>query len=170
MGTGLVVAAPLAAFGVIQLVIGLILGRRRTARLRRITARTMGTVSGYDFLGEGRVHPVVDFVLGSEVFQAKLKYRNVVRISGSFIRGSEVTSDPLAKTLKIRENSRVSRTRIPEIFPLGSALEVHYNPADPRENFAVRDHGSVAAPLLIWMGAGFTVLAVVLGVSLGVSG
>ncbi|XKH55254.1 hypothetical protein LG293_08080 [Citricoccus nitrophenolicus] len=113
---------------------------------------------------------MVDFVLGSEVFQAKLKYRAVVRISGSRIGGSQVTSDPLAKTLKIRENSRVSRTRIPEIFPLGSALEVHYNPADPRENFAVRDHGSLMGPILGWAGAGLLVLAVVLGISLGVFG
>ncbi|MEO9247335.1 DUF3592 domain-containing protein [Citricoccus nitrophenolicus] len=167
MGVGLLLMVTVCGSGLVPLVLGLLLWQRRTVALRRITARTTGTVSGYDFRGDGRAHPQVDFVVGSQVFQAELKYRGVMRVSGSFIPGSAVTGDPLAKTLRLRQNSRVSRSPIPEIFPLGSSLEVHYNPEDPRKNFAVRDRGALAGPLLTWGGVGLLVLGVGLGLLIG---
>lgn len=118
MGVGLLLMVTVGGSGLVLLVLGLLLWQRRTVALRRITARTTGTVSGYDFRGDGRAHPQVDFV-------------------------------------------------VPEIFPLGSSLEVHYNPEDPRKNFAVRDRDALAGPLLTWGGVGLLVLGVGLGLLIG---
>lgn len=166
MGAGWFLMVTIGGLGLLLIVLGLVMGQRRAGMLRRITARTTGTVSGYDFRGDGRAHPQVDFVVGSQVFLSELQYRSVVRVSGTLIKGSRLTGDPLAKTLRLRQNSLVAKSPIPEIFPIGSALEVHYNPDDPRENYAVRDHGSLFAPILIWGGLGTLVVGVGLGLLL----
>ena len=154
----------LSATGLLLLLIGYLLRRRLTARLQRITAATTGAVSGYSRPDDTRTHPRVDFTVDGHTYRSHLKYRYAKVVQGSLIEGSELRSDPLDPVLSIRRNSRKSAHPIPDVFPVGTPLQVHYNPDNPSENYAVRHPGSAMAPILAWVGLGLVLVAAVIGV------
>lgn len=146
---------------VILIGIGVWLKTRTTKKFNRCTAKTVGEVSGYDARGDGVYWPYVEYEVNGSVYKGKLIYRAIVQKKSLTYKGAVVTSDKFAQNLHIKRNSAFSRNPMEEIFPVGSPLDVYYNPDKPKENYVQRRPKTITGSIFIWTGIGIAIVGIV---------
>lgn len=100
--------------------------------------RTLGKVIGYSW-SQSRA-PIVEYEVNRKKYKTALRYSLVITTSSSFnpVR-SKVKGDLLDTKLRISNNSVMSvNTIMQESFPIGSKMNVYYNPDKPKESFVER--------------------------------
>lgn len=130
-------------------------GIRKWKKGDRCGVRTMGKVIGSSAIHYGGIPiPLVEYVVDGKVYKvAGPKFRSgvAVRISTPFgspeaqVETNLTTREnlPLRLKVKMQRNSFVSGYQSPlfQLYPLGSAVDVFYNPKKPKEAFVQRYEG-----------------------------
>ena len=90
----------------------------------------------------------------------RLKYGWIINKSSSFNKvKSEVENDVKNDNLVIRSNTHISTNALKEHFPVGTELDVFYNPHNPNKSYVMRFVKSPAVKVLLFTGLLFIILA-----------
>ncbi|MGX7395453.1 DUF3592 domain-containing protein [Carnobacterium mobile] len=134
----LVIVGLLAAVTVLFLTLGMWLYLKNQRIKNNSVDHVLGKVVGYS-ANQSRA-PIVEYEVNGRKYKSTLRYSAVITTSSTFNPvKSEIKGDLLATKLRIRNNSVMSvNTIMQESFPIGSRMNVYYNPDKPKESFVER--------------------------------
>ncbi len=177
MGTEMIIKTALfwsfAPIGLGFLIAALSVWLSVRAKRDNCISKTTGRVVGYSVAehGESGVHlPVVEYEADNRKFRRKgpIYSFTTVNVSSPFIKENtcEYTTDIYAQNFKVktRTNGFISVIRNPmtELFPLGSEVEVYYDPRKPKRAYILRLYENKAViTVFSILGAVFTAVALV---------
>lgn len=135
----------LVSVAIILLILSFVFYRKEQARKNNSTEKTYGTVVSYS-INTTRA-PVVEYVVNNVSYKKSLRYSLVTHLATPFSSPHTIARDDLLHTkLRIRSNRMVSvNTLMVDNFPIGSTLNVYYNPKNPKESYVER-----YAPIYLW--------------------
>ena len=120
--------------GIGILLIGVSVLMKAVARrkAKACTAATMGTVIDHRFMGEGRMYPVLEYTVDGTQYRATKQFRGIKTksLSGLPIRTQAAAYEDPKGWLHV-QTGPIARldTLAEQLWPLGSQMTVHYNPA-----------------------------------------
>lgn len=156
----------IAAVAVCLFVVAIILVLRQYRRKARCTAATVGTVVKHVFAVKP-FHPIVAYVVDGQEYTVHRRYRGMVWTQNSLRAAREPVSHSGAWISK-RGYIHVQKSIVTdyssmaqELWPLGSEMEVFYDPADPTCAFAEEFPTKVPMASLLLCIMGLALLGVV---------
>ena len=150
-----------ASMGLILLIVSLILKNKDKKMAEQCTMMTKGWVIKYTLWNNNGVHfPIVEYVVNDTKYNQRLKYGWVVKKSSSFNKiRTEVENDVKDGNLVIKSNAHISTNALKEHFPVGTELDVFYNPQNPGKSYVMRYVKNPAVKVLFIIGLAFVILA-----------
>lgn len=140
--------------------------RRRKNRL--CTGTTMGYIAKHQYYGEGRIAPVVGyFVDGKEYFVTrkfngiittkKVSVSHLYEEDGAYVSHRDYLHVPMSAVTNVRKMAQ-------RLWPVGSEMQVFYNPGKPKQAYAERipKGMSFAAVSFLCGGTGVMLLSVLM--------
>lgn len=147
--------------GLILLILSLILKNKDKRMIEKCTLSTKGKVIKYTLWSNNGIHfPIVEYVINDIKYNQSLKYGWIINKSSSF-NGvkTEVENDILGENLVINSNTYISTNVLKEHFPVGTELDVFYNPENPAKSYVARFVKNPAIKVLFLLGLFFIALA-----------
>lgn len=128
---------------IVFLILSFIFYRRDKALKQNSTQKIKGVVIGYS-MTTGRP-PILEYTVNQIKYEERLKYTYVSHISTPLSPVLSSSKDDLLDTkLRLRNNSIFSFNKLMKNeFPVGSTLNVYYNPDNPKQAFVERFTPSV---------------------------
>lgn len=150
-----------ASMGLILLIVSIILKNKDKKMTRQCTMTTKGWVIKYTLWNNNGVHfPIVKYIVNDTEYNQRLKYGWVVKKSSSFNKiRTEVENDVKDGNLVIKSNAHISTNALKEHFPVGTELDVFYNPQNPGKGYVMRYVKNPAVKVLFIIGLAFVILA-----------
>jgi hypothetical protein len=129
------------------------------------TYKTNGVVIKYGFPGEGRMYPVVEYIVDGNFYQDKKKFRGIKtkKISGLPMYVQSKAYEDEKGWLHVKIGSIANLRQLAEqLWPINSEMTVYYNPKDPKKCYVERPvSGSFTSTMFIIMGLVTIILGVV---------
>lgn len=147
--------------GLILLILSLIFKNKDKRMFEKCTLSTKGKVIKYTLWSNNGIHfPIVEYVINDIKYNQSLKYGWIINKSSSF-NGvkTEVENDILGENLVINSNTYISTNVLKEHFPVGTELDVFYNPENPAKSYVARFVKNPAIKVLFLLGLFFIALA-----------
>lgn len=150
-----------ASMGLILLIVSIILKNKDKKMTRQCTMTTKWWVIKYTLWNNNGVHfPIVKYIVNDTEYNQRLKYGWVVKKSSSFNKiRTEVENDVKDGNLVIKSNANISTNALKEHFPVGTELDVFYNPQNPGKSYVMRYVKNPAVKVLFIIGLAFVILA-----------
>lgn len=150
-----------ASMGLILLIVSIILKNKDKKMIGQCTMTAKGWVIKYTLWNNNGVHfPIVKYIVNDTEYNQRLKYGWVVKKSSSFNKiRTEVENDVKDENLVIKSNAHISTNALKEYFPVGTELDVFYNPQNPGMSYVMRYVKNPAVKVLFIIGLAFVVLA-----------
>ena len=150
-----------ASIGLILLILSLIFRNKDKKMVEKCTVTTKGMVIKYTLWNNNGVHfPIVEYIVNNTKYNQRLKYGWVVKKTSSFNKiHTEVENDVKDRNLVIKSNAHISTNALKEHFPIGTELDVFYNPQNPAKSYVMRFVKNPAAKVLFFIGVSFIALA-----------
>ncbi|MDD6233574.1 MAG: hypothetical protein PUB17_00110 [Lachnospiraceae bacterium] len=150
-----------ASIGLILLILSLIFRNKDKKMVEQCTVTTKGMVIKYTLWNNNGVHfPIVEYIVNNTKYNQRLKYGWVVKKTSSFNKiNTEVENDVKDRNLVIKSNAHISTNALKEHFPIGTELDVFYNPQNPAKSYVMRFVKNPAAKVLFFIGVSFIALA-----------
>lgn len=147
--------------GLIFLILSLIFKKKDKKTVKQCTLTTKGKVIKYTLWNNNGVHfPIVEYIVNDTKYNQRLKYGWIVNKSSSFNKiKTEVENDVKEGNLVINSNAHISTNALKEHFPVGTELDVFYNPQNPDKSYVMRFVKNPAVKVLFFIGLSFIVLA-----------
>ena len=147
--------------GLILLILSLIFKKKDKNMVEQCTLTAKGKVIKYTLWNNNGVHfPIIEYIVNDTKYNQRLKYGWVVNKSSSFNRiKTEVENDVKEENLIINSNVHISTNALKEHFPVGTELDVFYNPQNPDKSYVMRFVKNPAVKVLFFIGLLFIVLA-----------
>lgn len=160
--------------GLLLILLGVIMNIMQKRKIRRCSQMTTGYVAEYHFHGAGRVCPVAEFRAAGQTFRVPRRFRGYVTKkkvspkhlysdSGAFVSDRDYLHIPMSAVTDLRKMAE-------ELWPIGSEMEVYYDPDNPRRAFADKlpeKTTSSSGTVLIWTGIGVMILGVIMMLVIG---
>lgn len=105
------------------------------------TARTTGTVVKHRFAGEGRLYPIVRYEVSGKSYQTRKKYNGVkfVQVTGLPVPIQPEAHEDEKGWLHVKLGPMANIGDLAEqLWPIGSGVTVHYDPAKPQRSYVDR--------------------------------
>ena len=142
--------------GVILALSGVIINLIAKKQNKSCTKQTEGIVIQYGFPGDGRMHPIVEYVVNGTYYKAKKKFRGVkrIRISGFPINVQSNAYEDEKSWLHIKIGPIANLHQLAEqLWPIGSKMTVYYNPNNPKKCYVDRPiSGSFISIMFVLIG------------------
>ena len=147
--------------GLIFLILSLIFKKKDKKTVKQCTLTTKGKVIKYTLWNNNGVHfPIVEYIVNDTKYNQRLKYGWIVNKSSSFNKiKTEVENDVKEGNLVINSNAHISTNALKEHFPVGTELDVFYNPQNPDKSYVMRFVKNPAVKVLFFIGLFFIILA-----------
>jgi hypothetical protein len=147
--------------GLILLILSLIFKNKDKKMIKQCNQITKGKVIKYTLWNNNGVNfPIVEYIVDNIKYNQRLKYGWIVNKSSSFNSvKTEVGNDVKEDNLVINSNAHISTNALKEHFPVGTELDVFYNPQNPNKSYVMRFVKSPAIKVLFYTGLLFIVLA-----------
>ena len=147
--------------GLVLLILSLIFKSKDKKMIEQCSLKTKGKVIKYTLWNNNGVHfPIIEYIVNDTKYNQRLKYGWVVNKSSSFNRiKTEVENDVKEENLVINSNVHISTNALKEHFPVGTELDVFYNPQNPDKSYVMRFVKNPAVKVLFFIGLLFIVLA-----------
>ena len=147
--------------GLILLVLSLIFKKKDKKMVKQCTLTTKGKVIKYTLWNNNGVHfPIVEYIVNDIKYNQRLKYGWIVNKSSSFNKiKTEVENDVKGENLVINSNTHIYTNALKEHFPIGTELDVFYNPQNPNKSYVMRFVENPAVKVLFLIGLLFIDLA-----------
>ena len=147
--------------GLILLILSLIFKSKDKKMVEQCILTTKGKVIKYTLWNNNGVYfPIVEYIVNNVKYNQRLKYGWITNKSSSFNKvKSKVENDVKNDNLVIRSNTHISTNALKEHFPVGTELDVFYNPHNPNKSYVMRFVKSPAVKVLLFTGLLFIILA-----------
>ena len=130
------------------------------------TRQTNGVVTGHRFPGQGKMYPIIEYIVDGNNYQTKKQFRGVkvIRISGFPIHVQSKAYEDDKGWLHIKTGAIANLRELAEqLWPIGSKMSVYYNPNNPKRCYVDRPVlGSTIAAVFIVTGLIILILSVLL--------
>ena len=146
-----------AILSVFFLALGILFLRKEHKLKHNCTAMIKGKVIKYNFREPPT--PVVQYAVNGATYKKSLFYSVVITKSNSKKPVVSQFDDANDTVLRINENSLASYTSLRDMFPIGSEMNVYYDPNDPKRSYVLRYAKSPLAFLFLMMGILFLLMA-----------
>lgn len=124
-----------AAFLIVSL-IGRAIIRRKN---RRCTASAAGKVVKHCFPGNGRMYPKLEFAVRGQIYVCKKQFNGIIKTSRLISDGHTGAWEDEKGCLHIVRAPVTNMWALADrLWPIGSTMEVHYDPENPGKNYAGR--------------------------------
>ena len=145
----------------ILLILSWIFKNKDTKMVKQCNQTTKGKVIKYTLWNNnGAYFPIVEYIVNNVKYNQRLKYGWIINKSSSFNKvKSKVENDVKNDNLVIRSNTHISTNALKEHFPVGTELDVFYNPHNPNKSYVMRFVKSPAVKVLLFTGLLFIILA-----------
>lgn len=147
--------------GLVLLILSLVFKNKDKKIFGKCTLSTKGKVIKYTLWNNNGIHfPIVEYVVKDTKYNQRLKYGWIINKSSSF-NGvkTKVVNDILGENLVINSNAYISTNVLKEHFPIGTELDVFYNPENPAKSYVARFVKNPAIKALFFIGLFFIALA-----------
>lgn len=147
--------------GLVLLILSLVFKNKDKKIFGKCTLSTKGKVIKYTLWNNNGIHfPIVEYVVKDTKYNQRLKYGWIINKSSSF-NGvkTKVVNDILGENLVINSNAYISTNVLKEHFPIGTELDVFYNPENPAKSYVARFVKNPAIKVLFFIGLFFIALA-----------
>ena len=128
------------SLGLIFVLLALIFKNRDKKIVKQCNQIVKGKVVKYTLYNNSGVHfPVIEYVVNNIKYNQTLKYGWIISKSSSFNNvKTEVENDVDNENLVISKNAHFSTNVLKEKFPVGTELNVFYNPQKPKKSYVMR--------------------------------
>ena len=149
------------AIGLILLLISLMFIYKDSATIKRCNEVVKGKVIKYTLWGNNGVYfPIVEYAVNNISYTQRLKYGWIVSKSSSLNNvKSEVNNNAEDTNLNISRNAHISTNPLKDKFPVGTELDVYYNPENPKESYVLRFVKSPMIRILLITAIMFIIIA-----------
>ena len=147
--------------GLVLLILSLVFKNKDKKIFGKCTLSTKGKVIKYTLWNNNGIHfPIVEYVVKDTKYNQRLKYGWIINKSSSF-NGvkTKVVNDILGENLVINSNAYISTNVLKEHFPIGTELDVFYNPENPAKSYVARFVKNPSIKVLFFIGLFFIALA-----------
>lgn len=128
----------MGGLGLLLVVIALVIKTRTARRNNRCTAVTTGSVIDYSFRGDDRIAPIIEFEASGTRCTCEKKFNGIKVVQPTSLESPSAWEDDKGY-LHIRRGIYANLRKLAEeMWPLGSKVEVRYDPNDPRVAFVDR--------------------------------
>ncbi len=161
MQSNIIIFIIFISIGLILLLIGILLKLHDRSTKNNSTAITKGKVIRYTFWNNNGVHfPIVEYSVNNTTYTKTLKYGFIINKSNPLNSlKTEVTNNVENSNIKIETNSYISTNPLMEKFPVGTFMDVYYNPNNPKQGYVLRYVKNSSSIILILTGITFIVLS-----------
>lgn len=153
--------------GLLLTIAGVIVAVVEKKKASSCTAKTTGIVIKHSYRGNGNISPVVRYNISGTDYTVRRKYRWIITTSSNLPTKKNVYVNSGAyiddkDCLHLRMGMVTDLNAVADgLWPIGSNMEVFYNPQNPKSAFAQRIPSKVSAIglVFIWSGIGIIVLS-----------
>ena len=142
--------------GILLIVAGIIITMVIRKQNKLCVQQTEGTVVQYGFPGDGRMYPIVEYLVDGTCYRAKKKFRGTKQIKRSGFPKNVQTNvyEDKQGWLHIKTGPVSNlRQHAEQLWPLNSTMKFFYNPNNPKTCYIDRPlSGSFASILFISAG------------------
>ena len=149
--------------GIILIIIGILLRKKAEQRNASCTEMVRGKVTRYCFTNEDEMFPVIAFTVNGQTYETRKEFEGFSVVSSPWIKNGEAYEDEKG-VLHLKEGNVTETGRLAEeLWPLGSEMNVYFNPGNPEINYVERPvRKNFVSVLLIAIGAGLIVMGIVM--------
>ncbi|MCB6891363.1 DUF3592 domain-containing protein [[Clostridium] scindens] len=148
----------IGGLGALLLVIGIGIAAAQKNKIRHCTKMTAGRVIRHRYHGDGRVNPMIEYEVEGQMYTVARKFRGIItktRISpgklyedsGAYVTEKDYLYIPRSAVTNIRQMAQ-------DLWPIGSSINVYYNPLRPKEAYAEKIPAQPPAETRVFAGAG----------------
>lgn len=152
--------------GLLLMIAGLLITLIQTKRNNSCTAATEGTVIRHGFAGDGRMYPVVEFMANGTRMQTKKRFNGIktIRVGSLPVPVKADAWEDEKGYLNVKSGPIVNLRKLSEsMWPIGSAMIVHYKPENPKINYVDRPVTSrFTSKMFVIMGGASTALGILI--------
>ena len=147
--------------GLILLILSIIFKNKDKKMVKQCNQKTKGKVIKYTLWNNNGVHfPIVEYIVNNAKYNQKLKYSWIINKSSSFNKvKTKVENNVKEENLVINSNAHIYTNVLEEHFPVGTELDVFYNPQNPNKSYVMRFVKSPMVKVLFFTGLLFIILA-----------
>ena len=151
------------SMGLIFLFLSLIFNIKDKKIVKQCTNTTKGKVIKYTLWNNNGVYfPIVEYIVNNVKYTQRLKYGYIIKKSSSFNKiNTKIENDIENDNLIITNNTHISTNALEKHFPVGSELDVYYNPEKPKKSYVMRFVKNPAIKVFLFTGLLFIALSFV---------
>lgn len=123
--------ALVGGLGAILFIAGILIRVFTDRKNSRCTSKTVGKVYQYSFMGDGRMTPVVEYEVGGAKYTCKKRFAGIKKVHSTRLDEPKAWEDEKGY-LHVRTGIMSNMRQLAQaLWPVGSEMEVYYNPDDP---------------------------------------
>lgn len=150
--------------GLIIVIAGVLIKIIATKKNAACTMMTTGVVIKHKFAGGGRFYPVVAFKVNGKSYTTKKKFNGIIRVqrTGLLIPTNNAAWEDDKGYLHVKTGPIANMRLLAEqLWPLGSQINVFYDPRNPNKNYVERPISNIfVSRAFLFAGLGTILLAV----------
>jgi len=151
------------AVGLILMILSLLFKSKDNKMIKQCNQKVKGKVIKYTLWNNSDVHfPIVEYIVNNNKYLQRLKYGWVITKESSFKKvDAEIENNVNSDKLVISKNSHITTNVLKEQFPIGTELDVYYNPQNPKKSYVMRYVKSPIVKVFFFTGMLFIILSFV---------
>ena len=155
--------ALVGGLGAILFITGILIKTLTDRKNSRCTSKTVGKVIRHSFMGDGRIAPVVEYEAGGTKYTCKKRLAGIKKVHSTRLDEPEAWEDEKGY-LHVRTGIIADMRQLAQrLWPVGSELEVCYDPGDPRIGYVGKPvNNSFLYRVFLIAGAGIAALGILL--------
>lgn len=155
--------ALVAGLGAILFVVGMLIKTSADRKNSRCTSKTIGKVVRHSFMGDGRVAPVVEYESGGKTYTCQKGFNGIIKVHSTRLNEPDAWEDDKGY-LHVQTGIEANMRQVAQaLWPVGSEMEVHYDPSNPKTGYADAPANNAAlCRIFLIAGAGVVALSVLL--------
>ena len=155
--------ALVGGLGAILFITGILIKTLTDRKNSRCTSKTVGKVIRHSFMGDGRIAPVVEYEAAGEKFTCTKRFNGVIKVHSTRLDEPDAWEDEKG-FLHVRTGIVSDMRQLAQrLWPVGSELEVCYDPGDPRIGYVGKPvSNSFLCRVVLIAGAGVAALGTLL--------
>ena len=149
--------------GAVMIILSILFKISSYKRFKKCINTVKGKVIKYTLWNNNGVHfPIVEYVVNGISYAQRLKYGWIITKASSFNKiESKINSDANDTNLVISKNSHISTNALEKTFPIGTELDVYYDPNNPKLSYVMRFVNNPCIIVFFLVGIIFVILVIV---------
>ncbi len=126
--------------GLVLIILSILFKMDSDKRLKKCINITKGKIIKYTIWSTDGVHfPIVEYVVNGISYTQRLKYGWIITKASLFNKiEARINNDVKDSNLVINRNAHIFTNTLEKDFPIGTELDVYYDPSNPKLSYVMR--------------------------------